>query len=265
MITIKSEADLIKMRAAGLIIARILEKFEEMVKPGITTLDLERFAASYIRENGASPAFKGVIGGPDIPPYPCVICASVNEELVHGVPSDRVLVEGDIISVDVGCKRDGFHGDAARTYAVGDISPQAKRLLDTTKSCLEAATECCKPGAWLFDIGRTVSAFAHEQGFSVVEDYVGHGIGRELHEDPQVPNYVPRFSGFRNMVLRKGMVLALEPMINEGTYRTYRPRGVWTVRTADRKLCAHFENTVAILDDGPAILTVTQKCPFDRE
>lgn len=262
VVTLKSLEELKKMRVAGLIVGEILDRLPEIIRPGVTTIELDRFAADIIKERDATPAFKGVIGGADIPPFPGVICASINEELVHGVPSKRILNEGDIISVDVGCKYMGFHGDAARTYAVGSVSEKAKRLMDTTEECLFAAIEVCKPGAMLFDIGAVVSEIATSRGYSVVEEYVGHGIGRGLHEGPQVPNYVPKF-GFRNMALRKGMVLAIEPMVNEGVYRTFRPKGEWTVRTADRKLCAHFEHTVALLDEGAVVLTSRKPCILD--
>jgi len=264
LIRLKNAAQLKKMRAAGLIVAEVLEGLRDVVRPGVTTRELDEFAAEVIASRGAEPAFKGVRGPSDVPPFPAVICASVNEELVHGVPSSRVLQEGDIVTVDVGCKLDGFYGDAARTYPVGRISPEAERLVETTRECLEAAIARCRPGNWLFDISRAVERLARSRGYSVVEDYVGHGIGRELHEDPQVPNYVPRGASVRNVVLRSGMVLAIEPMINEGTHRTYRPRGKWTVRTADGKLCAHFENTVAILDGGCAVLTTSEPCSLDE-
>ena len=264
MIRHKTLDQLKKMRKSCLIIAKLHEEFGKIIEPGITTKKLDRIAEEFIRDHHAKPAFKGVKSAPDIPPFPGCICASVNEELVHGIPSNRELKEGDIVSIDGGCLLDGYYSDAARTFAVGEISEEAKRLNDTTRECLEAAIAVCKPGARLFDIGAAVEKVALPRKYSIVREYVGHGIGRELWEDPQVPNFVPRFPEFRNIQFRKGLVIAIEPMINVGTHLTTRKRGTWVVKTADGKLCSHWENTIAIVDGGHIVLTETTPCILDN-
>jgi methionyl aminopeptidase len=251
------------MREAGLIVARLHEEMRKLVLPGVTTRELDRFADDFIRSAGAKPAFKGVVSSPDLPPFPGVICASVNEELVHGVPSDRELEEGDIISIDTGCLYRGFYSDAARTWVVGEGSKEAVDITETCRRCLEEATKVLVAGNRLFDIGKAVESVALPKGYSIVTEYVGHGIGTELWEEPQVPNFVPKFPDQRNPRFSPGLVLAVEPMINSGTSRTARKRGSWVVRTADNKLCAHWENTIAVLENGNAVLTETTPCELD--
>ncbi|MFA4987789.1 MAG: type I methionyl aminopeptidase, partial [Candidatus Brocadiia bacterium] len=238
MIRLKTMQQLRLMRSAGLILARLLVEIKPLIKAGVTTRELDRFAEDSIRAAGAVPAFRGVRSSPDLKPFPGVICSSINDELVHGIPGETALREGDILKVDVGCRLEGFYADAARTYSVGPMSEATARLVDTTRDCLDAATRAMRPDGKLFDVSVAVQRLAEGRGFSVVRDYVGHGIGTGLHEDPQVPNFVPRMGEFANLSLRPGLVLAIEPMINEGTFKVRRNAGEWTVRTADGKLCA---------------------------
>lgn len=247
MIIIKSDREIGLMREAGRIVALALEKMKEVLQPGMTTADLDRIAEEIIKGNGARPLFKGYGG------FPANICTSVNEEVVHGIPSLRLLKSGDIISIDIGAEKNGYCGDAAVTLAVGDVDPEALRLLEVTKTCLEKGIEQAKEGNRLSDISHAVQVHAESNGFSVVREYVGHGIGREMHEDPKVPNYGAPGRGPR---LSEGMVLAIEPMINMGTHQVEVLQDGWTVVTRDRKLSAHFEHTVAITANGPEILTV---------
>lgn len=248
MIYLKSSNEIEMMKSAGKIVAEALLKLEEAVKPGITTLELDKIAEEYIINSGARPSFKGYGG------FPGSICASVNEEIVHGIPSSkRVLQEGDIISVDCGAYFKGFHGDAARTFPVGSISDEAKKLIDVTeKSFFEGIKHACI-GKRIGDISSAVQNYAENYGFSLVRDYVGHGIGKSLHEEPSVPNYGKAGRGPK---LAKGMVLAIEPMVNVGVYTARELSDGWTVVTTDGKLSAHYENTVAILENGPEILTL---------
>jgi len=235
------------MREAGRITARALRAVGDAVAPGVTTAELDAVAVEVIRSAGARAAFKGYHG------YPATICASLNREVVHGIPGRRKLAEGDIISIDVGAVIDGYFGDSARTFAVGKISPEVSRLLTATRESLEAGIACCRPGMRLGDLGSAVQAVAEGAGFSVVREYVGHGIGQAMHEDPQVPNYGTAGKG---PVLLAGMVLAIEPMVNAGGVEVRSLDDGWTVVTADGSLSAHFEHTVAVTDDGPMILTV---------
>ena len=246
MIILKSNEELESMRRAGNLVAKTIAMLKDAVRPGITTGELDKLAEGIIRKHGGIPAFKGYYG------FPGSICASVNEEVVHGIPGIRKLKSGDIISIDIGTIVEGFYGDAAVTLPVGDISEEAQRLLSVTEGSLMAGIEQVRAGNRLSDISNAVQVFAEGKGFSVVRDYVGHGIGRNMHEDPQIPNFGPPGRGPR---LEPGMVLAIEPMVNVGSYRVETLEDNWTVVTADRSLSAHFEHTVAVTEDGPVILT----------
>ena len=246
-ILIKTEAEIQKMRRSGETLREVHEAVRPLVVAGATTMDLENAAASKMDELKAKSAFKGYHG------YPAVLCTSVNCEVVHGIPSaKRVLHDGDIISIDCGVIVDGFYSDCAVTYAVGAPSPTARKLLDVTKASLEAAIQQAVPGGRLFDISATVQEMCEAQGFGVVREFVGHGIGRSMHEDPQLPNFGMRGKGPR---LKPGMVLAIEPMINAGAPEVKVLPDGWTTITQDGSLSAHFEHTVAITKDGPLVLT----------
>jgi len=246
-ILIKTEAEIQKMRHSGEALREVHEAVRPLVVAGATTMDLENAAASKMDELKAKSAFKGYHG------YPAVLCTSVNCEVVHGIPSaKRVLHDGDIISIDCGVIVDGFYSDCAVTYAVGVPSPTARKLLDVTKASLEAAIQQAVPGGRLFDISATVQEMCEAQGFGVVREFVGHGIGRSMHEDPQLPNFGMRGKGPR---LKPGMVLAIEPMINAGAPEVKVLPDGWTTITQDGSLSAHFEHTVAITKDGPLVLT----------
>ncbi|MBI4733231.1 MAG: type I methionyl aminopeptidase [Rubrobacteridae bacterium] len=247
MIIRKSRDEIANMRQAGRIVAKVLEVIEEKIKPGVELAELDRLAESTIRKSGARPAFKGYKG------FPATICASRNETVVHGIPGKQRLLEGDIISIDVGAEFKGYYGDMAATYPVGEISDSAKRLIEVTRNSLLKGIEKCREGYFLYDISNAVQTEAEAAGFSVVRDFVGHGIGREMHEEPQIPNYG---AAGRGPKLKSGMVLAIEPMVNVGDYRVEILDDNWTVVTIDKSLSAHFEHTVAITDDGPEILTV---------
>lgn len=245
---LKSHEEIEKMRRAGRIVREVLELVRSQVKPGATTLDLERVAETRLKELGAKPAFKGYHG------YPCVLCTSVNSEVVHGIPSKkRVLKEGDIVSLDFGAVIDGFYGDSAITVPVGEkIAPVTEKLLRVTEDSLKAGIAVVKPGATLGDIGAAVQQVVEAEGFSVVRDFVGHGIGSQMHEEPQVPNYgLPG----RGMKLRTGMVIAIEPMVNIGGPDVRVLKDGWTAVTDDGSMSAHFEHTVAVTDTGARILT----------
>ncbi len=249
MITLKSAHELALMREAGRIVAEVLDEIREAVAPGVTTADLESIAGRIIVEkHGAIPSFKGYRG------FPGMVCASVNEEIVHGIPGRRVLNEGDIVSVDVGVIYKGYHGDAAITVAVGEIDAVSQGLMDVTAGSLRIGIEAAKPGSFTTDISRAIQTYVESQGYSVVREYTGHGIGRQMHEDPQIPNYFePRLGG--RVRLRPGMTFALEPMVNIGDWRTRLLEDRWTVVTADGTRSAHFEHTVAVTKNGPEILT----------
>jgi len=234
------------MRQAGRIVAAVLDVLRRSIVPGRTTGELDAITARELSQRGASSSFKGYRG------FPAHLCVSVNDELVHGIPGKRVLREGDIVSLDVGAYFHGFHGDAALTIGVGDISPQAEALLQVTEGALKAGIASAHSGAHLSDISAAIQTFVESRGFSVVREYVGHGIGREMHEEPQIPNFGPPGEG---PLLQKGMTLALEPMVNAGDWRTKVASDQWTVATADGSLCAHFEHTIAITDGEPEILT----------
>ena len=243
----KSPAQIEAMKEAGRISAKVLREVGALVKPGVSTLELDRFVETMIRLEGGIPAFKGYGG------FPGSICASLNEQIVHGIPSaDVILKEGDIISIDTGAIVDGWVGDNAWTFAVGKISAEKQRLLDITEKCMWAGLDAARPGNRMGDIGSAVQEIAEASGYGVVRDYVGHGIGRDMHEEPNVPNYGRRHTGLK---LEVGMVLAIEPMINMGTFRTKQMSDGWLVCTQDGLPSAHFEKTVAITEDGPLILT----------
>jgi methionyl aminopeptidase len=247
LVQLKSKAEIEKMRKAGAIVGQILVEIADLVKPGATTADLDLFAQTRTKELGAKPAFKGYHG------FPGTLCVSVNEEVVHGIPSKkRVLKDGDIVGVDFGVILDGWFGDSARTFPVGKVSADATKLLDITEKSLYLGIEQVKPGNHLFDIGHTIQNFVESYGYSVVREFVGHGIGRSLHEDPQVPNFGTKGRG---MLLKPGMVIAIEPMINAGKPEVKVLADGWTAVTKDRQLSAHFEHTIAITDDGYDILT----------
>ncbi len=247
MVYLKSPSEIEKMRKAGAVVAQVLIEIEELVKPGATTADLDLFAQTRTKELGAKPAFKGYHG------FPGTLCVSVNEEVVHGIPSKkRVLKEGDIVGVDFGVILDGWFGDSARTFAVGKVSEEARKLLEVTEKSLYLGIEQARAGQNLFDIGHAIQNFVETHGYSVVREFVGHGIGKSLHEDPQVPNFGVRGKG---MVLKPGMVIAIEPMINAGKPDVRVLADGWTAITVDKRLSAHFEHTVAITETGTEILT----------
>lgn len=246
--TLKTRAELAIMHRANAIVQETLRMLAEHVRPGISTAELDRLAESFILAQGARPAFKGYHG------YPATLCTSVNDVIVHGIPSDRcVLKEGDIVSLDCGVVLEGFYGDGAVTLPVGTISPQAQRLLQVTRECLQLAVACVRPGRRLGDVSAAIQNHAESAGFSVVREFVGHGIGRSLHEDPQVCNYGTPGTGPE---LRPGLVLAIEPMVNEGSPGVRVDADGWTARTEDGKLSAHFEYSVAVTENGPWVLGV---------
>jgi len=248
MISCKSEKELAYMREAGRVVASVHREIARMIKVGTTTLELNRLAEDIIIKAGARPAFKGLYG------FPYTICASVNEEVVHGFPSSRKLENGDIVSIDIGAEVNGYFGDSAATYPVGDVSPEVLNLLKATEESLYKGIAMAQAGNRLSDISHAVQTCAEGYGYSVVRDYVGHGIGKQPHEDPQIPNFGKPGRGIR---LKEGMTLAIEPMINMGTYEVHTLLNNWTVVTLDAKLSAHFEHTIAITDGKPEILTKT--------
>lgn len=251
MIVLKTSREIEILREANRIVAEILEAIGQMIAPGVTTAELDALAQKMINSRGAKAAFKGYRMR-NQKPYPAAICASVNEEVVHGIPGPRVLKAGDIVGVDVGVVHKGFVGDAARTYPVDEVTPNAQELLKATEQSLYKGIKQAVAGNRLYDISAAVQAHVEEHGFSVVRDFVGHGIGRNMHEPPQIPNY--KGSGW-NPRLQVGMALALEPMVNEGTWRIKLLDDEWTAVTADGKLSAHFEHSIAITDNGPLILS----------
>ncbi len=246
-ITIKTENQIKKMRKAGQLLAKTEALIAKAVAPGVTTAYLDQLAEDYIRSHGGIPSFKGYGG------FPATLCTSVNEEVVHGIPGKRILKEGDILSVDMGCILEGYHGDMARTYAVGEISVDAKKLIEVTKQSFFEGIKFAKEGNHLNDIGSAIQKYVEENGFSVVRDYVGHGIGTKLHEAPEVPNFKTLAKGIR---LQKGMTLAIEPMVNMGDYNVRVLKDGWTAVTRDGKYAAHYENTILITDGAPEILTL---------
>ncbi|MFC2010707.1 type I methionyl aminopeptidase [Chloroflexota bacterium] len=245
-ITVKSDQEVAAMRQAGRIVATILEMLKLQVRPGMETEELDIIAAREVERLGATPSFKGYRG------FPANLCVSVNNEIVHGIPGKQVLHEGDIVSLDFGAIFDGFHGDAAVTVGVGSVSPEAKQLMETTEGALKAGIAAACPGTRLGDVSATIQHYAESRGYSVVREYTGHGIGREMHEDPQIPNFGLLGQG---PMLKKGMTIALEPMVNVGSWHTRVDDNHWTVFTSDGSLSAHFEHTIAITEAEPEVLT----------
>ncbi len=249
MIVFKSPREIDTLREAGRIARLALDAARRMVAPGISTADLDAEVERVIRANGATPEFKGYHG------YPASSCISVNDQVVHGIPGPRKLKEGDIVGIDVGARFKGYVGDNAATIPVGKVKAEAQRLVDTTRECLERALAQCVPGNRLSDIGRAVQSHAEARGYSLVRDYAGHGIGTKMHEDPQVPNYVDAATLKRDMVLKVGLCIAIEPMLNAGGPEVRVLDDEWTVVTQDGSLSAHWEDAVAVTKDGPLILT----------
>ncbi len=246
MIYIKSSADIAKMKASGRIVYGTLKEMEKYIKAGITTQELDKIAKEYILCQGAKPSFLNYNG------YPASICTSINEVVIHGIPSGRKLCEGDIISIDVGAVKDGYHADAARTFAVGEISPEAKRLVDVTKESFFEGLKYARHGERLGSVQSSIQKHVEDNGFGIVRNYCGHGIGQSLHEDPEIPNHGTFGKGIR---LVKGMTIAVEPMVTYGAYHTTTLKDNWTVVTVDKSLSAHYENTILITDSDPILLT----------
>lgn len=247
MITLKTPDELQIMRQSCRILAEVREEVRKTIRPGVTTLQLDRLAEELIRKKGAKPAFKGYRG------FPRTICTSVNQQVVHGIPGEAILKEGDVVGIDLGAVWNGYYSDTAVTCPVGEVSPRAQKLLKITEESLYRGIDAARPGGRLHDIGAAVQACVESAGYTVVRDFVGHGIGLSLHEDPQVPNYGTKGTGIS---LKVGMVLAIEPMVNEGKPDVKVLSDGWTAVTVDGKLSAHFEHTVAILENGPEVLTV---------
>lgn len=249
-ITIKNSEQIKHMRAVGLIVAKTHELLEKAIRPGVTTKELDQLAEEFIKSNGATASFKGYRG------FPSSICSSINEEVIHGIPSLRKLKDGDIVSIDIGAYLNGYHGDAARTHPVGNVSEVAKKLIEVTRQSFYEGMKFAKEGCHLYEVSGAIQNHVESNGFSIVRDYVGHGIGKNLHESPEIPNFRSRGKGPRGPRLSKGMTLAIEPMVNEGDYEIDQLEDNWTVVTIDKKLSAHYENTILITDSEPEILTV---------
>lgn len=253
MISIKSKSEIEKMKDSGRIVSEVLQRLAENILPGITTKELDRIASDYIIKSGAFPSFLGVPNYYGGIKFPGAICASVNGEIIHGIPDGRHLKEGDIISIDVGAYYNGFHADAARTFPVGQISADASKLIAVTKQSFFEGLKFVRPNNRVSDISGAIQDYAESFGYSIVKEYTGHGVGRELHEDPEVPNYRTNRRGHR---LAAGMAIAIEPMINQGTADIALGSNKWTVYTKDGKLSAHYENTVIVTEDEPLIVTI---------
>ena len=251
MIIIKTKKEIDYIRESAKIVAETLQLCKAHAKEGVTTWELDKIAEDYIRSCGAKPAFKGYPEGSDLP-FPGTICASVNEEVVHGIPGDRALKNGDIISIDTGAVKNGYYGDAALTVAVGEISEEKKALMDVTEKSLYAGIDQARVGNRIGDIGNAIEEYVNKYGFGIVRDLCGHGVGRELHEDPQIMNFGRKRTG---ALIKEGMTIAIEPMINLGTWRVKVKNDGWTIVTADGKPSAHFEHTLAIIDGKPEILS----------
>jgi methionyl aminopeptidase len=249
-IQLKSPREIATMRRAGRVVAGALDRVRQMAAPGVSTGELDAAAEEFIGSRGAVPSFKGYRG------FPATICASLNEEIVHGIPGRRELAEGDLLKVDCGAIVDGYHADSAVTIAVGPVDEEAERLMRVTEACLKSGIAVVQAGARVSDISRAVQTTAEGAGFTVVTEYTGHGVGRALHEDPKVPNYVTRGRWINDPELQVGCTLAIEPMVNVGTSRTRVQDNGWTVVTRDGELSAHFEHTVAVEEHGPVILTL---------
>jgi len=251
-IEIKSEKEIATMRQAGKVVAEVLKLLAEQTKPGMKTKEMDAIAVRELKKMGAESNFKGYHG------YPATVCVSVNDQIVHGIPGDRVLKDGDIVSLDFGAIYQGYHGDAAITVPVGEISPEARRLIDATRDTLKVGITAARAGSRLGDVSAAIQNYAESKGYSLVREYTGHGIGRKMHEEPQIPNTTYAPYGLQpgtGPVLKKGMTLALEPMLNIGGWQTRVAEDQWTVLTADGSLSAHFEHTIAIDDNEPEILT----------
>ncbi len=242
----RSASEIEKIRESSQIVADTLQMLKEHLQPGVMTRELDALAEEFIESRGGRPAFKGYYG------FPATLCISINDEVVHGIPGERKLVEGDIVSIDCGVEKNGYYGDHAISFTIGNIEETTQHLIDITKESLNRGIDQARAGNHLYDIGHAVQSYAEEAGFSVIRKLVGHGIGAKLHEEPQVPNYGKAGTG---PLLKAGMVLAIEPMLNEGIYDVYTGDDGWTVYTKDGKLSAHFEHTVAITDNGPEILS----------
>lgn len=253
MISVKTPREIELMREAGRVVAGILDVVEKHIRPGITTKELDQLAEEYVLSQDAKPAFKGY-GFDRKNLFPATICLSIDDQVVHGIPGARKLEEGQLLSVDVGAVKGGYYGDAAKTFSVGEISDEKKKLMMVTEKALELGMEKAVSGNHVEDVSSAIQEYVEENGFSVVRDLVGHGIGTKLHEDPPVPNYGKRGKG---SLLRNGMTLAIEPMVNAGTYKVYTAKDGWTVYTSDGKPSAHFEHTVVITDGKPEILTLS--------
>ena len=250
MITIKSKYEIENMKVAGRVVFETLKLLEELTKPGVSTLELDKAAEKYIRSQNCIPSFKGYGG------FPGSICASVNSEVIHGIPDRRILKDGDIVSFDVGACYKGYHGDAARTYGVGKISTEAQRLIDVTRESFFEGIKFAKEGYRISDVSGAIQKYVEERGYSVLREYCGHGLGKELHEEPEIPNYVA--PGHRGIRIRPGMCLAIEPMVNEGSRHIYVADNDWTVLTEDGKLAAHYENSILVTNDEPFLLTLCE-------
>ncbi len=247
MVTLKSRDEIEKLRYANVLVAEFFAIVGEHIQPGVSTFDLEELSEQFITEKNVESAFKGYMG------YPANLCVSVNDEVVHGIPSkEKILKEGDIVSIDFGLKREGFYGDSAKTYPVGKINGEALRLLQVTEESLAKGIKTAKVGNRLYDISHSIQSHVEKQGFSVVRDFVGHGIGRKLHEEPQVPNFGEEGRGIK---ILPGLVIALEPMVNQGSYHVEVKSDGWTVATKDGSLSAHFEHSVAVTENGTMILS----------
>ena len=251
-IIVKSKEQIAFMRESNLIVAHTHELLEKYIRAGVTTKELDIIAEDYIRSQGAVPSFKGYLGSAPTG-FPGAICVSVNDEVIHGIPGLKKLRNGDIVSIDIGAVKNGYHGDAARTFKVGEVSQIRNKLIEVTRDCFFKAIECVRAGRHLHELCAVVQDTAETGGFSVVRDFVGHGVGREMHEDPQIPNYKQTSRGPR---LYKGMTLAIEPMLNEGVYEVEILKDHWTVVTKDRKCSAHYENTIAVTDGAPDVLSL---------
>lgn len=246
MINIRNQKEINLIKESSGMVFDVLESLNELITPGASPKDLDSFAENYIKNNGGTPAFKGYMG------FPSTLCISVNEEVVHGIPSERLLKNGDIVSIDCGVLKNGFYGDSARTYAVGKISKELNNLLDVTKKSLSLGIKSAKTGGRLSDIGYAIQKYVEDNGFSVVRDLVGHGIGENLHEEPQIPNYGEKGEG---IILKEGMCFAIEPMVNMGENEILTKKDGWTIYTKDMKPSAHFEHTIVVRKEGGEILS----------
>lgn len=256
MMTIKNAADIRKMKAAGRVVEQTLELMAKLVRPGVTTLELNKAADAFIRSQGAVPSFLNYNG------YPKSICTSVNEQVVHGIPGSYRLQDGDIVGIDVGAQLDGFHGDAARTLLVGSVAPEVERLVEVTRECFFEGIKFAKVGYRISDISKAIQTYAEAHGYGVVRELIGHGIGRSMHEPPDVPNFTGGGFG-RGVRLAPGMTLAIEPMINLGGPEVIQKADGWTVVTRDGRPSAHYENTIAVTDGEPELLTLSEEAPYD--